>query len=85
MCVFEERTPYSLRTDQLRLLWEDGIVILTRGSFSHALTVLTHLPFDQLPLLTRILILLAHGLTEAMLQLFLHCLATVYARVLCIG
>jgi len=54
---------YSPPTDPLLLLWEDVIVIVTRDSFNHALTVLTHVRFGQLPLRTRILILVAHGFT----------------------
>lgn len=83
MCVCGERAPSSPRTDPLLLLWEDVIVILTCGFFNHALSVLTRLRFGQLSLRTRVLILVANGLTEALLQVFLSCLETVYARVLC--
>jgi hypothetical protein len=57
------------------------MVILTCGSFNHALTVLTHLRFYLLSLRTRHLILLANGMTESLLELFLNCLETVYASV----
>ena len=60
-------------------------MILTCGSFNHALSVLTHFRVGQMSLRTRILILVANGFTEALLQLSLSCLQTVYARVLCIG
>ena len=80
MCIWEERTPYSTRTDPLFLLWEDVIVIVTCGSFNHALIVLTHVRFGQVPLRTRLLILVAHGLTEALLQPVLNCLKTDFHR-----
>ena len=57
---------------------------MTFGSFDLALTVLAGLRFCLLSLRTRILILLADGIIEAVLQLFLSCLETVYAGALCV-
>lgn len=77
--------PLSHLTDPLFLLWEDFIPICTLVSFNLALTVLADLRFCLLFLPTRILILLANGIIEALFQLFLSCLETVYARALCVG
>lgn len=60
-------------------------MILTCGPFNHALTVITHLRLCLLSLRTRILILLANDLTEALIQMFLNCLEAIDARVLCIS
>ena len=57
---------------------------MTLVSFTLALTILAGLRFCLLSLRTRILILLANGITEALLQLFLSCLETVYAKALCV-
>ena len=81
--VCGERAPLSHLTDPIFLLWEDVIFILTFGPFNLALTTLAGLRFCLLSLRTRILILLANGITEALLQLFLSCLETVYAKALC--
>jgi hypothetical protein len=78
-------SPHSHLTDSLFLLWEDVIVILIVGSFNHAFTVVTCLRFCLLSLRTRLLILLTNGIIEALRQLFLSCLETVYARALFIG
>lgn len=78
-----EQTLLFQLTDPLFLLREDVIVILTYGPFNLALTTLAGRRFCLLSLRTRILILLANGITEALLQLFLSCLETVYARALC--
>lgn len=78
----ERALPVHL-TDPLFLLWEDFISIYTLVSFTLALTSLAGLRFCLLSLRTRILILLANGITEALLQLFLRCLETVYAKALC--
>jgi len=79
----ERALPVHL-TDPLFLLWEDFISIFTLVSFTLALTILAGLRFCLLSLRTRILILLANGITEALLQLFLSCLETVYAKALCV-
>lgn len=81
--VYGERAQLSHLTDPLFLLWEDIIFILTFGSFNLALTILAGLRFCLLFLRTRILILLANGIIEALLQLFLNCLETVYAKAGC--
>jgi hypothetical protein len=60
--------------DPLLLLWEDFISNFILVSFNLALTVLADLRFSLLSLPTRILILLANGIGEALLQLFLSCL-----------
>lgn len=60
-------------------------MILTCGSFNHALTVITHLRLCLLSFRTRIPILLANDLTEALIQMFLNCLEAIDARVMCIG
>ena len=82
--VCAERAPRSHPTDPLFLLWQDVGVSLNVGPFNHALTVLANLRFCLLPLRTRTLILLANGIIEALFQLCLSCLDTVFARVLCI-
>lgn len=82
--VCGERVPPIHLTDPLFLLWEDFISIFTLVSFTLALTILAGLRFCLLSLRTRILILLANGITEALLQLFLSCLETVYAKALCV-
>ena len=64
---------------------EDFIFIFILVSFNLALTVLPDLRFCLLSIRIRSLILLANGITEALLQLFLSCLETVYARVLCVA
>jgi len=81
--VCGERAPPIHLTDPLFLLWEDFISIYTLVSFTLALTILAGLRFCLLSLRTRILILLANGITEALLQLFLSRLETVYAKALC--
>src|SRR4249920_3941928 len=83
--VCAERAPRSHLTDLLFLLWEDVSVIANVGPFNHARSVLTHLRFGLLSLRTRLLILLANGMTEALRQLVLSCLETVCARVLCVA
>ena len=65
----ERALPVHL-TDPLFLLWEVVIPIFTLVSFTLALTILAGLRFCLLSLRTRILILLANGITEALLQLF---------------
>jgi hypothetical protein len=82
--VCGERAPPFHLTDPLFLLWEDFISIFTLVSFNLALTVLTVLRLCFLSLCTRLLILLADGSLEALLQLFLRCLETVYAKALCV-
>ena len=82
--VCGERAPPFHLTDPLFLLWEDFISIFTLVSFNLAFTVLADLRFCLLSLRTRLLILLANGIIEALLQLFLGCLETVYAWVLCV-
>ena len=67
----------------LFFLWEDVIFIRSLGSFNLAFTLLADLRFCLLSLRTRLLILLANGITEALLQLFLSRLETVYAWALC--
>lgn len=83
--VCAERAPRAHLTDSLLLLGEDVLVILNVGPFNHARSVLTHRRFCLLSLRTRVLVLLANRITEALLQLVLSCLETVCARVLCIA
>ena len=77
-----ERAPPFHLTAPLFLLWEDVISTRSLGSFHLAFTLLADLCFCLLSLRTRLLILLANGSIEAVFQLVLSGLETVYAKVL---